>query len=69
MEKVLKKYTMEEVAKHDKKKDKWVVVSGKVYDISNFNDHPGGNEALFTNAGTDATEVFKQAGHDADMIE
>jgi cytochrome b involved in lipid metabolism len=69
MEKSQKKYTLEEVALHNKKKDRWVVVRGKVYDVTNFDDHPGGIEALITNAGTDATEVFNKAGHDADMVD
>jgi cytochrome b involved in lipid metabolism len=34
--KELKEYTMEEVAKHDKNDDAWVVVDGKVLDVTEF---------------------------------
>eukprot|EP00899_Mesostigma_viride_P018521 jgi/Mesvir1/26670/Mv20454-RA.1 len=49
-------YTMAEVASHDKPGDCWVVIKGKVYDVSVF-EHPGG-PVLFTHAGRDATDVF-----------
>src|SRR4051812_34518395 len=37
-----KEFTMEEVAKHNKKEDLWVVVKGVVMDLTNWlDDHPG----------------------------
>ena len=38
-----KTYTFDEVQKHDKLGDSWLVINGKVYDISKFAPlHPGG---------------------------
>jgi nitrate reductase (NAD(P)H) len=57
--KQLPTYTMDEVAKHDTADDLWVVLHGKVYDLSGFLDvHPGGEEALLLVAGQDATHDF-----------
>jgi len=54
---------MEEVAQHSKKDDCWMVIDGKVYDISSWAaNHPGG-EIIFSYAGMDATDVF-DAFHD-----
>ena len=50
-------YSMEEVAKHNKKEDLWIVVKGVVLDVTNWLDeHPGGPQALFSHMGKDATE-------------
>jgi succinate dehydrogenase/fumarate reductase flavoprotein subunit/predicted heme/steroid binding protein len=52
-----KEFTMEEVAKHNKKDDLWIVVKGVVMDVTNWLDeHPGGPQALFSHMGRDATE-------------
>mmetsp|Transcript_2329 Transcript_2329/g.8288 ORF Transcript_2329/g.8288 Transcript_2329/m.8288 type:complete len:82 (+) Transcript_2329:42-287(+) len=59
-----KTFTMEQVAAHDKPEDMWLVIEGKVYDVTDFADeHPGGPELLEEEAGTDATELFEDAGH------
>lgn len=53
-------YTMEEVAKHASKDDCWMVVEGKVYDITKMTKaatHPGG-EAVLKGCGVDGTELF-----------
>ena len=50
-------YSMEEVAKHNKKDDLWIVVKGIVLDVTNWLDeHPGGPQALFSHMGKDASE-------------
>ena len=51
--------TEAEVAKHDKENDCWVILHGKVYDVTEFlPDHPGGKKAIMLFAGKDATEEF-----------
>ncbi|KAK4241563.1 fumarate reductase [Achaetomium macrosporum] len=63
-----KEYTMEEVAKHNKKDDLWVVVKGVVLDLTNWLDeHPGGPQALLNFMGRDATEEFEML-HDDEVI-
>ncbi|WEW58174.1 hypothetical protein PRK78_003642 [Emydomyces testavorans] len=59
-----KEFTLQEVAAHDSKKDLYLVVNEKVYNVSSFVDeHPGGEEVLLDVAGQDATEAFEDVGH------
>ena len=52
-----KEFSLEEVAKHNKKEDLWIAVKGIVLDVTNWLDeHPGGPQALFSHMGKDATE-------------
>ncbi|KAG5652333.1 hypothetical protein H0H81_005401 [Sphagnurus paluster] len=56
-----KQYTKEEVAKHNKQGDLWIVVDSKVFDLSKFAAmHPGGLSVLLDEevAGQDATNAF-----------
>ena len=54
-----RKISMEEVKKHDTEEDAWIVVNGKVYDVTKFlDDHPGGPEVVTENAGTEATDAY-----------
>jgi flavocytochrome c len=63
-----KEFPMEEVAKHNKKEDLWIVVKGIVLDVTNWLDeHPGGANALFNFMGRDATEEFAML-HDDEVI-
>jgi cytochrome b involved in lipid metabolism len=53
-----KAYTLSEVAQHASKDDCWAIISGDVYDLTEFiNRHPGGDEILRA-CGTDATTLF-----------
>ncbi|UZJ51615.1 hypothetical protein CBS101457_000935 [Exobasidium rhododendri] len=62
-----KKVTMEQLNEHKSQGDLWLLVEGKVYDLSKFADeHPGGDEVLLSEAGKDATEAFEDVGHSDD---
>ncbi|CAI9772026.1 unnamed protein product [Fraxinus pennsylvanica] len=57
-------YAFDEVSKHRTIKDCWLVIDGKVYDVSPFmDDHPGGDEVLLSSSGKDATADFEDIGH------
>ncbi|KAK2634266.1 hypothetical protein Ddye_029058 [Dipteronia dyeriana] len=59
-----KTHTFDEVVKHNKTKDCWLIISGKVYDVTSFmDDHPGGDEVLLSSTGKDATNDFEDVGH------
>ncbi|BAT87813.1 hypothetical protein LR48_Vigan09g165900 [Vigna angularis] len=65
-----KTLTFEEVSKHNHKKDCWIIVNRKVYDITPFlDDHPGGDEVLVTSTAKDATIDFEDVGHSDSAIE
>lgn len=50
---------MTEIAKHNKTSNCWMLISGKVYDITNyFGKHPGGNGAMAATCGTDSTDAY-----------
>merc|ERR1712087_1044813 len=60
--------TLAEVAKHTTKGDCWVVVADQVLNVSSFlSQHPGGELAILTFAGKDATEEFNMI-HPPDVI-
>ena len=55
----VKTYTVDEVAKHNSPDDCWLVIHGKVYDVTSFiPQHPGG-DIITQYCGKDATEVFE----------
>ncbi|QGA19140.1 hypothetical protein EYB26_006828 [Talaromyces marneffei] len=48
-----------EVAKHNTPESCWVILYGKVYDVTDFmSSHPGGVKVILRLAGTDATEEY-----------
>jgi len=54
-----KLFTAEEVAKHTSQESCWVVLHGKVYDVTEFlPEHPGGSRIILQLAGRDATAEF-----------
>ncbi|KAF2493646.1 cytochrome b5, partial [Lophium mytilinum] len=62
-----KDYTYAEVSDHNSPGDALLVIEGKVYDISTFaEDHPGGEPIILDQAGSDATEAFRDVGHSDD---
>lgn len=68
MEKV-RRYTLEEVKRHEHPDDLWMIIYNKVFDITLFaQDHPGGKEVLFDCGGVDATEPFEDVGHSDDAL-
>lgn len=48
-----KKHTLEDCKAHNKEEDCWLVISGKVYDVTQFLDeHPGGFDIVLAATGT-----------------
>ncbi|KZV30300.1 cytochrome b5 [Dorcoceras hygrometricum] len=59
-----KVFTLAEISEHNNKKDCWLLINGKVYDVTKFlDDHPGGDDVLLTATGKDATDDFEDVGH------
>ncbi|OAY32789.1 cytochrome b5 [Manihot esculenta] len=59
-----KVFNLPEVSEHNTHKDCWLVIEGKVYDVTKFlEDHPGGDEVLLAATGKDATDDFDDVGH------
>lgn len=58
-----KKYSIEEVKKHNKVTDGWMVYENKVYNVTSFiKKHPGAL-AIKKGLGKDATKIFDAVGH------
>nr|AOO19789.1 fatty acid desaturase 2 [Arapaima gigas] len=52
-------YTWDEVQKHNHRRDKWLVINRKVYNITDWaTRHPGGVRVISHYAGEDATDAF-----------
>ena len=67
-------YTREEVEKHNKPDNLWIIISDnmvdKVYDITEFaNIHPGGKQLLYSVGGQDATEYFYELHREEILLE
>ncbi|KAL1938551.1 hypothetical protein VTO73DRAFT_11574 [Trametes versicolor] len=60
--------TSSEVSAHATRESCWIIVHGKVYDVTDFLDeHPGGSKIILKYAGKDATEAYEPI-HPPDAI-
>ncbi|KAI0079840.1 glyoxylate dehydrogenase [Panus rudis PR-1116 ss-1] len=60
--------TGSEVEAHNSRESCWIIVHGKVYDVTDFLDeHPGGSKIILKYAGKDATEAYEPI-HPPDAI-
>ncbi|KAK2763124.1 hypothetical protein FQN54_009759 [Arachnomyces sp. PD_36] len=63
-----KQFTRQEIEKHNKEDDCWIVINGKVYDSTSvLSWHPGGKAAIMGHAGkvhADTTEEFESVHDD-----
>lgn len=59
-----KTYALDEIKQHANEKSCWLVIHGKVYDVTEFlEEHPGGYDIIVSSAGKDATQDFDEIGH------
>jgi cytochrome b involved in lipid metabolism len=50
--KVLKAFSLEECKKHTTEQSCWLIIHGKVYDVTEFlEEHPGGYDIVVSSAG------------------
>ncbi|KIW05031.1 uncharacterized protein PV09_04187 [Verruconis gallopava] len=64
-----KMLSISDVAKHNSKESCWIIIAGRVYDVTDFVDaHPGGPGVILRYAGKDATLEYEPI-HPAGTIE
>lgn len=52
-------YSLEEVKRHTREEDCWLVINGNVYDVTKFLDeHPGGFDIIIANTGLFVNKVL-----------
>ena len=62
-------YTRDEVHKHNKKNDCWIIINENIYNLTNFqNKHPGGSRIINIHSGQDASEVFNAFHKEFDKV-
>ncbi|KAH3773264.1 hypothetical protein DPMN_174622 [Dreissena polymorpha] len=67
---VVHRFTLEDVSFHSDASSCWIVIADKVYDVTEFlHTHPGGEEIILENAGSDATISFQSKGHSASAVD
>ena len=54
---------MAEIEKHNTARSCWLLIDGKVYDVTDYKDHPGEFDELLQASGKDATDRFNGIGH------
>jgi len=55
--------TMSEISKHSSASSCWLLLSGKVYDVTSFlSEHPGEAKAILPNCGKDGTAAYATKG-------
>merc|ERR1712008_19054 len=65
----LPKISMAELEQHNSEGDCWVLIHGKIYDLTEFaEEHPAGPESILELAGLDGTEEF-EAVHSEGILE
>jgi cytochrome b involved in lipid metabolism len=52
-------FTWEEIRRHSTKRDRWLVIDDRVYDVTKWLKHPGGQMVLNHYAGQDASVRMK----------
>jgi cytochrome-b5 reductase len=56
----LQNYTLDQVSQHNTETDAWIILNGKVYDMTIYiNYHPGG-KIILNAAGQDGTHLFNR---------
>ncbi|WJX35268.1 hypothetical protein P8452_23284 [Trifolium repens] len=59
-----KVFTLSQISQHKSNKNCWIVINGRVLDVTKFlEEHPGGEEVILEVAGKDATKEFDDIGH------
>lgn len=62
-------FKWEEIKSHDSQNDRWIVIEGEVYDVTNWSKrHPGGSRMIGHYAGQDATEAFNAFHNDVTQV-
>jgi predicted heme/steroid binding protein len=57
-------YTASEVSAHNREDDCWVIVAGRVFDVTEYlPKHPGGKQLVSRSAGQDVTKDFEAMFH------
>nr|CAB3453169.1 unnamed protein product [Digitaria exilis] len=56
--KISRSYTKKEVSTHNTRKDCWIIIKDKVYDVTAYVEEHPGVDAILNNVGDDSTEGF-----------
>ncbi len=58
---ILRTYTLDQIALHGDAQNCWTVIREDVYDLTPWiNEHPGGDQAILSMCGKDATAAFEE---------